>query len=102
MYDLKPCPFCGGKAEIVKKSSGYQGSTSTLCDGWHIICENECCYTKVFYDDIYRDRDAGVVVEQDGIKEAAKVWNRRVNDGYSSKRAGAEESSEGQEGSAEG
>ena len=36
MDELKPCPFCGGKAEIVE---GYYDS---FIDGYAVMCRN-CC-----------------------------------------------------------
>ena len=49
---LKPCPFCGGKAEI------FEGN------GFWVGCENSCVETAA-----YKFRD-----------DAIEVWNRRKND----------------------
>jgi len=56
--ELKPCPFCGGKAEIIIFSAEY----GTLTVG----CTNEECditMGKAFFSD----------------EEAIQHWNRRVN-----------------------
>lgn len=52
---LKPCPFCGGKAHIMKM--GYPH--------W-IYCEK--CGAKVH---------GGVVGEKEGEEASIKAWNRR-------------------------
>ena len=53
MNKLKPCPFCGGKAELVEGS-----------DGWCVYCK-ECDCEMVRFTK----------------KQAVKIWNtRRYND----------------------
>lgn len=57
--ELKPCPFCGGKAEIIIFSAEYGTVT--------VGCTNEECditMGKAFFTD----------------EEAIRHWNRRVND----------------------
>lgn len=57
--ELKPCPFCGGKAEIIIFSAEYGTVT--------VGCTNEECditMGKAFFTD----------------EEAIQHWNRRVND----------------------
>lgn len=49
---LKPCPFCGGKAELIYDFIG---------DGCYVICKNACVLT---------DR-------KKGAKEASDLWNNR-------------------------
>ena len=56
---LKPCPFCGGEAEIVHP---YRGSM-----GAYIFCLN--CRLS-----IYR----GTCCDDDDVKEMIEKWNRRV------------------------
>lgn len=53
MTELKPCPFCGGKAALWGRFDGYE-----------VYCIN--CLAKV---------------EQDGRAEAIEAWNRRADDG---------------------
>lgn len=66
MADLKPCPFCGGKADT-------NGSIS--CNyGKHMITADFLCL------------DCGARVKLkikfvvDPIKEVIEAWNRRAND----------------------
>lgn len=57
--ELKPCPFCGGEAEIIIFSAEYGTVT--------VGCANEECdiaMGKAFFTD----------------EEAIRHWNRRVND----------------------
>ena len=61
MAELKPCPFCGGKAKFIY-SMPYSA----------IVCKKCKVITKVFVD--YYE-------QQDGKEEAIEAWNRRVEDG---------------------
>ena len=56
--ELKPCPFCGGKAHVMKM--GYPH--------W-IYCE--VCGARVH---------GRVVGEEEGEKASIEAWNRRVED----------------------
>lgn len=66
--ELKPCPFCGGKAKLIFRF------------GIDICCEcTECeARTKMFF---VRDTAPDVMDEfEDAKAKATKMWNRRVND----------------------
>ena len=52
---LKPCPFCGRRAELRYTKEGFA----------YILCANDGCYV----------RTDGCLNE----KEAARLWNRRVD-----------------------
>jgi Lar family restriction alleviation protein len=54
--ELKPCPFCGGKAEFMRYSIGSVGAGCKAC-------------AIMFF------------VSNGNENEAARMWNRRVNDG---------------------
>ena len=57
---LKPCPFCGGKAEI--EYTPWDEETSTGDDGTgHVICTK--CRAMIFND----------------VPTAVELWNRRVS-----------------------
>ena len=53
MSELKPCPFCGGKARFINK---YKGMRWVVCD--YCLCE-----TDLFSTD----------------EKAVEAWNRRVH-----------------------
>ena len=63
MSKLKPCPFCGGEAELVQHQVvGYP-------DDFYVECvTNECIMSL-----------GGLCYETE--KEAIEAWNRRVSDG---------------------
>lgn len=57
MEELKPCPFCGGKAAIqTHKFFGLQNT-------YGVVCLDCYAQTRQFYDT---------------EEEAAKAWNRRA------------------------
>lgn len=55
--ELKPCPFCGGKAELLP---GMSKSYKVCCP----MSKGGC--------------GASISYKQGGIKEAVDTWNRRV------------------------
>lgn len=69
---LKPCPFCGGKAEIVTRDVEPQG------DPWYrsreetfVLCEcGACLFDGGFHEGFW-----------DAQTRAAAAWNRRTQEG---------------------
>ena len=60
---LKPCPFCGGEAEIVEKAANFL--TTTIV---YVECKE--CYASPYIHDKYSDYySKDWVIEQ---------WNRRA------------------------
>lgn len=53
-FNLKPCPFCGGKAEVSRPDEEH----------WHVICMNCPCSVGRFW---YWKK-----------KDAIKAWNTRL------------------------
>ena len=72
MSDLKPCPFCGGEAEVTRNYYTVQDITL-----WQVRCktrpyavdEGKQCYTM----------DSFILFDTEA--EAIEAWNRRANDG---------------------
>jgi len=72
---LKPCPFCGGAAEVRREpmwrgSHGYHG-----CYGYSVVCENDKCSIRPrtqVYDTIYEPDES----KQKG--KAIAAWNHRM------------------------
>ena len=60
MTELKPCPFCGYKAELLKSHS---------CDEipYFVICSNDKCKASLGYFSKTKEK-------------AIESWNRRVNE----------------------
>lgn len=80
MDELKPCPFCGGKANLKRYSSFYRNNPSTtIKDEWGVECENNCCKTNRYRDDIYHADSGDVIIANNGAHEAIEAWNRRVS-----------------------
>lgn len=65
--ELKPCPFCGGKADIWKKQypNGYIDGVWKTRTTWVADCSVcDCVCSEIFKTK----------------KEAIEAWNRRVED----------------------
>jgi Lar family restriction alleviation protein len=60
---LKPCPFCGGKAELVKSNM-----TLTFADSFCVRCDNLGCFIRPNTPHRLSDEDA------------INIWNRRATD----------------------
>lgn len=75
--ELKPCPFCGGKASTLQTSTGYSGGEFSA--SFEIGC-NEC---KIRFrgTSYFVIKNGTPIVSVDGYKEAINLWNRRANDG---------------------
>lgn len=57
--NLKPCPFCGSSAKVIKENTKY----SPPC--YSVECTNGCSYVAAFYSS----------------GEAIEAWNSRVTTG---------------------
>ena len=60
--ELKPCPFCGGKAE-------FGVNPNTFCKTIWVYCQKCGAETKHFEIDLYSC----------AAKNAAEAWNRRAD-----------------------
>lgn len=76
--ELKPCPFCGGKANLRRIRAGYRTNPTAILDEWQVECPNGCCHAKTFSDEIYHDESGEIVIKRDGAKDAVNAWNRRT------------------------
>ena len=62
MGDLKPCPFCGGRASV-RRIPGK------IYDLYNVYCMNEDCFIEPSTHHYYCK------------EEAIEAWNRRADDG---------------------
>lgn len=76
-YELKPCPLCGEVAELRRVFKGCTNK-STITDEWAVFCENGCCYTRRFSDEIYHADNGAIIIAHNGAIEAVEAWNKRV------------------------
>ena len=76
MNELKQCPFCGGKAELICTSKGY--NASRMFKSFLVRCTGCQCRT-ITYDTYATITDMGEVIKDyDGAEKAITVWNRRA------------------------
>lgn len=81
MDELKPCPFCGGKAMIMEHHSSSHGTEKILigCTTCDARLEAEKRYMMVERVDQYGQRifvNSGIAVSLGAIEQ----WNRRASD----------------------
>ena len=61
MEELKPCPFCGGKARLL------------VNDGVRVICSKCYAGTMIQRDSLER--------ESNSVETVVEAWNRRADNG---------------------
>lgn len=82
MDELKPCPFCGHKAEIRCNSTGTSSQTHHFFKEFVIWCPNCGCtqnHRAVVTVDYFPT--LGMVSDDSELIKRKDEWNRRVNDG---------------------
>lgn len=88
--ELKPCPFCGGKAILNHTDLHLHGHNShesiigLYSSTWQVECGN-CGIKKTSWISYYNFTNQGTLElaknEIDGREKAIESWNRRVNNG---------------------
>lgn len=80
MDELKPCPFCGGEATLIQKTSGYKTYPVVIKNAFVAGCESCNIYTPAFESEIYQTTDGEVHINSTGAEKAIETWNRRVGE----------------------
>ena len=77
MIDLKPCPFCGGEAELSTRSGKRKGAK------FQIRCRIACskCHIGIADRNVTRREEGKTIIVRDGCAKCIEAWNRRSESG---------------------
>lgn len=73
--ELKPCPFCGGKAEIREYANGHKGSGEFTAN-YEVGCNK--CKIKFHFETIFVLKNGQPKFIQNGYDKCIESWNRRT------------------------
>lgn len=75
--ELKPCPFCGEKATIIKISKGITPDGFSAC--FQLNCD-KCRYSFGVADITYQINEYGETsILKNGLKDLFEKWNNRAD-----------------------
>ena len=72
IYELKPCPFCGGRAYLERRHRAFINATETRVA--FVRCMNCEARTGRFKLEDYGTRNHSTIAEE----KAVESWNRRI------------------------
>lgn len=78
--ELKPCPFCGGKAVFATRTNNSRHH----CVGFSFEIECEDCGMKLperYNVEFFLTENGGIDTLNDERKKATEAWNRRTDNG---------------------
>lgn len=77
MNELKPCPFCGAKANIREYGCGHN-CAGEFTASYEVKCPD--CQIKFQFDSRFSLVNGQPVFKQNGYEKCVEAWNRRAND----------------------
>lgn len=77
MEKIKPCPFCGGEAELRKKDNGFYTRDNMLTADFMVGCAKCDMHTPRFTTKVCIKDDGKINIISNGAELAIAAWNRR-------------------------
>lgn len=79
MIELKPCPFCGGKAAVLCERKMLTLDRRPI---FAVECRVGCDKCKIYFRQTcgVSETEYKAPTAEDKYEEAVEMWNRRVND----------------------
>ena len=77
MEKLKPCPFCGGKAEIKRINYGHNGM-GKFTETYQAFCRE--CGIKFIKESEFAMKEGQILIYKNGYEDCVKAWNTRTGE----------------------
>ena len=77
MAELKPCPFCGGKANIREFAHGHSGA-GEFTASYEVGCPK--CKIVFRYDSRFVLENGIPKFKENGYEKCVEAWNRRAGE----------------------
>lgn len=75
---LRGCPFCGGRAELVRTTIDYADYEGAITDSFMVRCTHCNARTENRESNVRMNNAGTIEVRKNGAEEVIQLWNRRT------------------------